>query len=272
MAVRDRRWYVSLDVLKDELGETGTSNDAKLKRYIERASSHIERETGRTFYPVTATKYFDVPPDATTLYLAHEDLLTLTTLTDNTGTITSTYYWLYPLNLSPKHTVLVNVTDLGRSFEWDDDPNRAITVVGVWGYSQEYEDTGYTLSGAISSTTATTFTASAAGVEIGWCLLVDTEQMFVSGVTGRTVTVQRGVNGTTAATHADAATVYRYVPPMDIEQATLTMAASLNNTSAAGGIQSERIEGYQVTYGGDGLDNVPGYVQSVINRYRRLAP
>ena len=36
------RWYISLNALKIDIGETGTTNDAKLKRYIDRASAAIE--------------------------------------------------------------------------------------------------------------------------------------------------------------------------------------------------------------------------------------
>ena len=55
------RWYCTLDALKSELDDTTTTNDARYRRYIANASRAIEDMTGRTFVPVTATKYFDVP-------------------------------------------------------------------------------------------------------------------------------------------------------------------------------------------------------------------
>lgn len=68
------------------------------------------------------------------------------------------------------------------------------------------------LNGAISSTSATTFTFSydLRGIQPGAVLGVDTEQVYVSpetDATNKTATVIRGYAGTTAATHANGAQV-----------------------------------------------------------------
>jgi hypothetical protein len=262
------RWYCTLNALKDELGETGTANDARLRRYIGNASNAIEAATQRTFLPVTATKYFDVPDNGDRLFLEYEDLLSLTTLTDQTGTITSAYYWLYPLNMYPKHSVVLDTGTLGRGFEYDEDPNKAITIAGRWGYCEDTVTTGLTLGAAISSTTATSIVLSGAGCEIGWTLLVGTEAMFVSNVTGNVATVERGANGTTAATHLIAAVVSRYVIPSDIEQACLEMALHTNNVRAAGGIRQETIGEYSVSYGTSAA--IPASANAVMRRYQRI--
>lgn len=262
------RWYCTLDALKSELGETGTTNDARLRRYIASASQAIEDATGRTFVPVTATKYFDVPDCNDRLFLAYEDLLSLTTLTDQTGTITSGYYWLYPLNMTPKHSIVLDTTTLGRGFEYDDDPNKAITVMGRWGYCEDTVATGLTLGAAIASTTATGIVLSGAGCEVGWTLLVDTEAMFVTNVIGNVATVERGVNGTIAATHLIAAAVSRYVVPVDIEQACIDMALHTNNVRLAGGIREEAIGEYRVSYGTSAA--VPAGAQAALRRYQRI--
>lgn len=264
------RWYCTLDAIKDELGETGTANDKRLRRYIDAASRAIEDATGRTFLPVTATKYFDAPDCNDRLYLEHEDLLALTTLTDYTGTITSGYYWLYPLNLYPKHTIALDTDTLGRAFEYGDEPNKAITVVGRWGFCEDTAATGLTLAVAISSTTATGITLSGAGCEVGWTLLVDSEAMFVTAVSGNVATLERGANGTTAATHLISTAVSRYVVPADVEQAVLEMALLSNNTRAAGGIREESIGEYKVSYG-TSIDT-PASLKRVISKYRRFAP
>lgn len=262
------RWYCTLNTLKDELGETGTANDARLRRYIDNASRAFEATTGRTFIPVTATKYFDIPDTGDRLYLEYEDLLSLTTLSDDTGTITSAYYWLYPLNLYPKHTIKLDVTALGRYFEYDDDPNKVVAVVGRWGFSEDTVATGLTLGAAIASTTATSIVLSGAGCEVGWTLLVDTEAMFVSNVTGNVATVERGANGTTAATHLISTAVSRYVVPADIEQACMEMALHTNNVRAAGGIRQESIGEYSVSYGTS--EAIPASANAVMRRYQRL--
>lgn len=268
MALVNDRWYVSLDTLKSELGETSTTNDARLSRYIAQASRAIEQETRRTFIPVTETRYFDVPSDGVKLFLQDDDLLSITTLSDDTGTITSTYYWLYPLNLFPKHTILLDTENLGRAFEYDDEPNKAITIAGQWGCCNDYVSTGVTLNGNVSSTTATSMTLSDL-VEVGWTLLVDSEAMFVSAVRGTTAIVQRGANGTTAATHTTGATVYRYVVPQDIEEACIELASYINNTRNAGGIERESIGEYSVTYDTARRAYPPG-ASKAIKRWQRI--
>lgn len=263
------RWYCTLDALKSELGDTGTANDARYRRYIANASRAIEDVTGRTFVPVTATKYFDVPvrcPDR--LFLEYDDLLSITTLTDQTGTITSADYWLYPLNMTPRHSIVLNTTDLGRAFEYDDDPEKAITIAGQWGYCNDTVSTGLTLGAAIINTTGTSITLSSTTCETGWTLLVDSEALFVSAVSGNVATVERGVNGTTAATHLNGAAVSRYVVPADVEQACLEIAMHSNNTRAAGGIRQESIGEYSITYGTSAA--MPASAQTALRRYRRL--
>lgn len=272
MALVTDRWYCTLNGLKSELGETTTANDARLSRYIAQASRAIEEYTGRTFIPVTATKYFDAPADGCKLFLCYEDLLTLTTLTDDTGTITSTYYWLYPLNMRPKHSIVLDTGSLGRGFQYDQDPQRTISIAGVWGYCDDYAAPGLTLAVAVTTTTATTITLSASTCEVGWTLLVDSEAMFVSGVSGTVATVQRGANGTTAATHLIGATVYRYTPPADVEIACISMAAYANNVRTAAGVRRETIGEYTVEYGSadSGGGGIPAAAAATLRRYQRI--
>jgi hypothetical protein len=263
------RWYCTLDALKSELGETATTNDARYRRYIANASRAIEDVTGRTFLPVTATKYFDVPvncPDR--LLLDYDDLLSIATLTDQTGVIAAANYWLYPLNMTPRHSIVLNTTDLGRAFEYDDDPEKAIAISGQWGFCNDTAATGLTLGAAIVNTTDTSVTLSSTTCETGWTLLVDSEALFVSAVSGTTATVERGANGTTAATHLNGAAVSRYVVPADIEQACLEIAMYSNNTRASGGIRQESIGEYSVTYGTSAA--MPAGAQAALRRYRRL--
>lgn len=267
MALVTDRWYCTLDDLKAELGETGTTNDARLGRYIAQASRAIEQFTGRTFYPITATKYFDAPRDGYSLFLSYEDLLTLTTLTDDTGVITSTYYWLYPLNMTPKHSIVLDTDSLGRGFQYDEDPQRAISITGQWGYSDDYQLTGLTLGAAVSSTTATTVTLSGMGAQVGMMLLIDSEALHVSAVSGNVATVQRGALGTTAATHLISTTVYRYIVPVDIGLTCMEMASQANNTRTGGGVKRETIGEYTIEYGSQDMTS---NAERTLTAYRRI--
>jgi len=241
------RWYISLNALKIDIGETGTTNDAKLKRYIDRASAAIEQMTGKQFIPSTETRYFDVPRESAQVLMVDKWLLSITALSDDDGAITSDEYWLYPLNYSPKHSIVLDGD--ARSWVYDDDPNKVITVTGQWGWSNDTANTGITLGAAIATATTTSVTASGAGVEVGWVVLIDDEQMLVTAVSVAALTVKRGVNGTTAATHDNGTAIYRYVVPADIEQACAILASSYNSTTSQAGVSSIKIGEYSETFG-----------------------
>lgn len=82
--------------------------------------------------------------------------------------------------------------------------------------------TATTLGAAITTTTATTITvASATGITPGTVLVVGSEAMFVTGVSGTTITVVRGYDGTTAATALNGAAV-------TIHGTAVTVASSTN--------------------------------------------
>lgn len=265
------RWYCTLDDLRAEIGETGTANDALLSRYIAQASQWIETATGRTFYPVSATLYFDAPRrDPGTLFLEYADLLTLGALTDGGGAISTAACRLYPLNLSPKYTIVLDTAALGRGFQYGADPRQAIAVAGQWGYCADYINTGMVLDAAIVTPTATKISIGGS-VSAGMMLILDNEALHVSAVSGTIATVQRGALGTTAATHSAGATVWMYTPPADIRLAVMALATSYNNARVAGGVKSESIGEYSVTYTGSAsATSVPAGVQAIVNRYRRI--
>ena len=65
-----------------------------------------------------------------------------------------------------------------------------------------------TLNGAISSTSATSVPVDdASALVVGDFIIVDSEHMTISAISGDTLTVTRASNSTTAATHSDEATV-----------------------------------------------------------------
>lgn len=272
MAVKDHyRWYVTLDVVKNELGLSGTSHDAMLKRFIERATATFERGTDRIFIPETRTKYFDFKGVAR-LVLGY-DLLSVTTLTDDQGDIDSGDYFLYSgyddLNTPPYNAIELLATD--DLFYYTDTRQKAITIEGQWGYCNDYEDTGVNLAAAITSTTATSLTCATGTIEVGWSLLIEDEQMFVTAVTtgspSDTVTVRRGQGGTTAATHIIATDIYRYVVPYDVEDAVSEIARLRYELREALGVSSERLVDYAVTFRGE---QVTENALATIQRYQRL--
>lgn len=102
---------------------------------------------------------------------------------------------------------------------------RQLSLPGIWGFHRDYAHAWLAvdaLAAAIISTTATTLTVADADgddsnglpyrISPGHLLKIDAEYLEVVAVntTTNVVTVKRGVNGTTAATHLISAVVYRW--------------------------------------------------------------
>lgn len=78
-----------------------------------------------------------------------------------------------------------------------------------------------TLAAAISSSMATSISVSSATgfpSSGNFRILIDSEYMIVTGVSGTTWTVTRGAEGSTAATHSDGATVTHILTAASLEQ------------------------------------------------------
>lgn len=123
-------------------GATDAADDAVIEDIIEAASRWIDGKTGRTFYSRAAeTRYFDTP-DTRELWL-DDDLISITTLTNGDGTvIASTDYVLLPNNYSPKYAIKLRDAS-SESWELsstDNSPEKAITVLGSWGYAATAPD------------------------------------------------------------------------------------------------------------------------------------
>jgi hypothetical protein len=104
-----------------------------------------------------------------------------------------------------------------------------------------------TLSASVSSTSSTTATvADGTRFHAGHIVLVDTEQMYITGVSGNTVTWTRGFGSTTAATHSSAATV-TIVGLASVEGSNYVLGHS-TNPSTVTNYQQEMQEAIEVTW------------------------
>jgi len=73
-----------------------------------------------------------------------------------------------------------------------------------------YTDRTDTITDAFTDTVSTTTAvATAANWQPGDVFLIDSEQVWISSISGTTITVVRGFNGSTAATHSDNAVITR---------------------------------------------------------------
>lgn len=226
--------YCTLADLQAFIPNSTNANTTMLEQSIEAASRAIEGATGKLFYPSIKTNSYDLPRGYFSSELClKDDLLELLTFTNGDATtLAATEFDLWPYNWYPKASVILKDTsDYSYQAPTSGDTHGVIDVLGVWGYHQNYSVawlTGSTLNGAISSTSATSVTVtSGTSFVAGHIIRVDNELMRVTNVVTNTLTVDRGWNGSTAATHLTGVTAYIWRAQADIIRATLIQAARL---------------------------------------------
>lgn len=213
----------------------GTTNDAYYRGVLESVSALIDNRCERSafgsgFGPRTGTNKYDAK--AGSRVRLRDDLLTATTVTlrDSTASsstqtpVADTDYYLVngdgTYSPAPYRTLILHrqgISSQGTGY-------RVTEILGSWGYQNVTLALTATAS-AISSTTALTVTISAATeFSAGQMLLIDSEQIYVQSISGTTLTVLRGRNGTTAATHGAAAAVAKYVYPAEVREVCLRLA------------------------------------------------
>lgn len=215
-----------------------SGDQVEVLRVLEAASREIDDYTRRTFYAETATRYFDGNGRAELwLPLSKDgDLLSVTTLKvdeDGDGVYeltlaANTDYWLWPDNVTPKNRIDINLNSTQLSaFPCG---RRRVEIVGSWGYTAATEIPAATLNEDLDSSEVGVDVAAGTGAlfEVGQTILIDAEQMYISAIATDTLTVTRGVNGTTAAAHTDTnQLIYRYVYIPEVAEAALIQAGRL---------------------------------------------
>ena len=300
-----RHTYATADDLRDYLAGTSyssgwTSDAGSIRRILEAASRRIDDYCGGgTFGPLTETRYYDIgtgslrnSPQYQTVSISDDIKTSMSTpgvvpldawivspttvtaygATDRatSETLTEGYandFFLMPYNSTPK-TILKLNEDTTKGF---DAGQQTLSILAAWGYTSD--TVSVTTADAISSTTATSASmASAANLGPAQTILIDSEQLYITAISGNTLTVERGVNGSTAATHSGGAAVVRYDYPELVVQACLDLSkivfrdrdlgaattigsGEASITSAAGEINSilMTLESYRVTGTSNGM-------------------
>ena len=252
-----RHTYATADDLRDYLAGTSyssgwTSDAGSIRRILEAASRRIDDYCGGgTFGPLTETRYYDIgsggllnSPQYQTMSITDDIktsmstpgvvpldgwIVSPTTVTAYGGTDRATSetlteghandFFLMPYNSTPKTIMKLNEdTTKGLS-----GGQQTLSILGAWGYTAD--TVSVTTSDAIGSTTATSASVtSAASLGPAQTILIDSEQLYVTAISGNTLTVERGVNGSTAATHSGGASLYRYDYPELVIQACLDLS------------------------------------------------
>ena len=237
-----------------------TQDSDTILAILERASRMVDSYVGdQTFGPTTETRLYDLggsepwymgngslrndprPMRSNALSLQTYDyrasvvpldrwLVSATTVTSYADTARTTNdvlvegiaydYLLEPYNTTPKWRLKLNE----RSTHAFGAGQQVLSILGTWGW-QNITASASTLSAAITSTTATTLTVTALGNHgAGTTIFIDSEQMYCTSNSSTTLTVRRGVNGTTAATHLISAAISMAEYPADVAMVTADIA------------------------------------------------
>lgn len=272
--------YGDLTTLKSAafLNAPDDGHDQRLLGMLETASRWIDGYCDRHFYVTEGERRFD---GTGRVVLAVSDLVSAAAVRVRQGATGRWMGWnsgdwlAYPLNAVPTepggrpYTRIV-ATAGGRRFPLS---RGGVIIAGTWGYADVREDTGLLVSGAEVATGDTTITVAASGdvsapLSAGHTVRIGDEQMYVTNAatdaqSPTTLTVQRGVNGTTPATHGvgSGVSVYRY--PSAVTEACLQQAAVW---------WRERLGGPFSLSEGDGRGDVGGIspaVRALLKPYRR---
>jgi hypothetical protein len=298
--VATRHTYATSDDLRDYLAGTSyssawTSDAGAIRRILEASSRRIDDYCGGgTFGPQTETRYYDIGSGTlrnSPQYTTATDSGNLTTTTSTAGvipldgwmissttvtaygatdratseTLTEGYandFFLMPYNFNPK-TILKLNEDTTKGF---DAGQQTLSVVAEWGYTAD--TLSVTTSDAIGSTTATSVSVSSAtNLGPAQTILIDSEQLYITAISGNTLTVERAVNGSTGATHSGGASLSRYDYPELVVQACLDLSKIVFRDRDMGTVTS-------IGAGEAAITSAEGEIQSILmtlDQYRVAA-
>lgn len=249
--------YATVAMVKDAMRRTAatdTGDDVEIARINERVARGLDRQIGRHFYTYTGSRYYQ-GTTGKRLWLADDVLSISALLVDDDGDnvpetayTENTDFILWPYNAAAKNEPYRALELLPDATGAWPVMSRGVKVTGVFGFSDDTELVGLTGTLSDASDTSLTTSASAASlVGVGDTLVIENEQLEVTAVVTTTVTVVRGINGTTAVGHT-AAAISRRRYPADIEEIAVLDAVRLlreGQTGAGGYAGAAEFGGYQ---------------------------
>lgn len=178
-------WYATRESVKSALDSAETArNNAQVDRAIESASRSVDNLCHRVFYPQTATRYFPWPDRRRSrpwrLWLDHDELISVTTVTAGGVVIPSTDYFLEPANSGPPYTHVEIDLASNAAFAAGSTHQRAIEIAGVFGYRADEVTAGDLAEALDASETGVDVTDSSV-IGVGDLIRVDSERMLVTG-------------------------------------------------------------------------------------------
>lgn len=241
-------------------------------KYCYQASAYITKVTGRVFVPFKETRNYYHSELRETGNLRRgrldlgEDLFVLSSVTWADVELSAADYLPLPVNALPYDSLRFSPS-ANLSFTPSDFASKT-TVSGTWGYHVNVSDAYTTVSTSITlaNSTDTVITVTDASLyETLQLVSCESELMLITGRTTdptNTLTVERGVNGTTAAAHT-AQPLRRFNVMPDIALCATRLASFLYERRNSVG---------NVVQVGDGsviLDTLPTAVKETLDRYTR---
>lgn len=201
---------------------------------LEGVSRAIDDYCDRHFFAITATRVF--PGDGySSMWIP--DLISATSVKldeDEDGTfettLTTASYRLvrpghYDADGTPKTKIELRPNGAVGTFQATP---RLLEIAGIWGYTNATVIPAATLTENLDTSEVGVDVSGGTLFEIGQTILIDSEQMYVSGIATNTLTVTRGVNGTTAAAHTDTdQIIQRYVYVPSVTEAAIIQAGRM---------------------------------------------
>ncbi|MBZ0289989.1 MAG: hypothetical protein K8I30_20360 [Anaerolineae bacterium] len=230
--------------------------DFALDNYLIQALQHVTARIHNIkeykFEPHREALRFDalgwhISPDALTLDLGNKLLLEVTSIVDGEGTTLTPYnrsdksgeYYLRG-GETPYTEIQIAESSNKVWTNYDGEYIEAIEITGIWGYRRQYSEAWVSANDTVQdnplSSSATQITiADADGQDVfgliprfspGMFLRIESEYVLVMAVdpVNNKLTVRRGVNGTTAAAHAQNTSISLWLPEPTINRAALKWA------------------------------------------------
>lgn len=247
--------YATLAQAKSAMNAEDTTDDTTLLALIRQVSNRIDRmfykRAAPFFAPFLETRnqfHLDgsrVNTAQGTFYVG-TPLLALTSVTVGTQALTvgsQVTLWQSEYGVYDTLALVSPWTNTWYSFACCPNAPVYVTIAGTWGYNADYAnawiDSGQDIPAGGITGSATSFTvtdvdgANALGLtpalSAGNLIQVDSEWMEVTATdtTTNTVTVRRGVNGSTAAAHTAGTAIYTYQVEEQVMRATARQAGLL---------------------------------------------
>jgi len=222
-----------------------TTHDARLREILESVSRTVDEYLGRFIHSQIDTRYFS--GNGNSRMTLPWDLIAVTTLKEDTTqdatydtTWAATDYLLRPYdavptgraylpNTKPYWQIEIDQRSTGSKSNFPQN-QRQFELVGKFGYAESSVDSTGTVNETYTSTDVTLTVSDGTLFSIAQMLLIESEQLYITAIATNDLTVQRGINGTTGASHASGVAISIIEYPNPIREAVLLEAGLLLET------------------------------------------